>query len=203
MPIVIRAEWRAKLDFALNEPLSELVDPAVQVTGLLEDEDLEAVSEADVETLATIGLPSGSRWLYPSITSRGFVVGAERRFHLASTDDGLDLFTGEPSPKGPEHIICALSRSGRVILIHEGCSARAYVNRSISLFVDMAWRYHYVKPILFDIQYLDNEGGSPGTSPQEENAVKDVLWTWAIGADPFVDIEPTLSYWWGSIRAYM
>lgn len=202
MSTTIRSEWRAKLDFALKESLTELVDPAIQVTGVLEGDDMGAITATDVEALATIGLPSGSRWLYPSIRSRSFIVGAECRFLLASTDDGLDPFTGEPAPEGPEHLICALPRSGRVVLIHDGYSSRAYVNRSVVRFVEMAWRYHYVKPILFHMQYVDNDDGSPATSSAEQTAVKDALWRWAEQTDLFVDVEPTLSYWWGAIRAY-
>jgi len=203
VPTMIRTEWRAQLDFALKEPLSELVDPAIQVTGRLEGDDLDAISEKDVEALATIGLPSGSRWLHPAIGSRSLVVGAEYGFRLGSTDDGLDPFTGEPNPEGPQHIMYALSRSGRVVLTHKNYPSRAHVNRSIALFVDMAWRYDHIQPILFTIQYTHNEDGWPTAGSDEENAVKDLLWQWAVETDPSVDVEPDLSYWCGAIRAYM
>lgn len=202
--MVIRTEWSDKLHFATQTPISQLIISEIQVAGALHGDDLGNIRRADLEALATMGLPASKGWLYPLIeTSSSKWEGIGTVFHLGSYDSGTHPSTGEHLPEGPAHLFVAVPATGKVLKVSDRYGGyQVHVNTSLRRFVDMAWRYHHIKEVLFQMQHSGTDE-IPYAGPEEDQAIKETAWRWAVQADPPTDVDPTETFWWGAIWEYL
>ncbi len=197
---LIRPEWRERLQYAASVPLSELIDPKAKVTGTLRG-DTGRVTSEDLEALANTGLPQIEGCLYPEIEpdaverERGLV------FRLGSYDDGFDIITGQAAPLGPEHLFVVEAATGSVAKLSRARGVYwVPASTSIQRFVEMAWRYYHLVPVLSEMVYSGSE--VPFAEPDEHAAVKQAAWSAALKVDPGIAEYHPYNFWRGAIWDY-
>lgn len=191
---MMRAQWKQRLEFAAQATLAELIVPQAQTTGSLEGE-LGRISAADRAALAQWGLPAIEGCLYPAIINAAGQRAEGPVFHLGSYDS--------PLPDGPEHLFVAETRTGEVAKVSRADGEyRVHANGSLRQFVELAWRFYHVDPVLHEMQHSGSDA-VPFADAAEDDAVRGAAWAIAVQVDPALQERGEGCFWWAMTWWYL
>ena len=171
----------ALFERSLSAPLDELVVSDVQVKPEPGQTDGWRLPEADLAALNTFGLPV--------VTPSGFTPAIQPEPEPRIVDEGRSMY--ELVTMAQENL-AAVEGEGTVLGIPGQLElGTGYVNASVALFVDTAWRWYGVNTALRAL-------------PLDEVTFQRLgqFWTRVREADPTVDLDPSISLWHGLVEGW-